>query len=95
MTVHGSKGLEFEAVHLPGLTVASFPTSNRGERCPPPKGMIDGSGDASPKEVAKRAHIRTRRNACFSWRYHAPGHTSVSTMRESNPMETIALRRHF
>ena len=57
MTVHGSKGLEFEAVHLPGLTVASFPSSNRGERCPPPIGMIDGSGDASPKEMAKRAHI--------------------------------------
>lgn len=56
MTVHGSKGLEFEAVHLPGLTVSSFPSSNRGERCPPPKGMIDGTGDASPKEVAKRAH---------------------------------------
>ena len=27
MTVHGSKGLEFEAVHVPGLTVASFPSS--------------------------------------------------------------------
>ena len=56
MTVHGSKGLEFEAVHVPGLTVASFPSSNRGERCPPPKGMIVGSGDASPKDEAKRAH---------------------------------------
>ena len=56
MTVHGSKGLEFEAVHVPGLTVASFPSTNRGERCPPPRGMIDGSGDASPKDVAKRAH---------------------------------------
>ena len=25
MTVHGSKGLEFEAVHVPGLTVVKFP----------------------------------------------------------------------
>ena len=57
MTVHGSKGLEFEAVHLPGLTVASFPSSNRGERCPPPTGMIDGSGNPSPKEMASRAHM--------------------------------------
>ena len=64
MTVHGSKGLEFEAVHVPGLTVASFPgltvasfpTSNRGKRCPPPRGMIDGSSDASPKDAAMRAH---------------------------------------
>ena len=56
MTVHGSKGLEFEAVHVPGMTVASFPSSNRGERCPPPRGMINKSGDASPKDEAKRAH---------------------------------------
>ena len=56
MTVHGSKGLEFEAVHIPGLTVASFPSSNRGQRCPPPRGMVDGAGDLSPADEAKRAH---------------------------------------
>jgi len=56
MTVHGSKGLEFEAVHVPGLTVASFPSSNRGQRCPPPNGMIDGTADISPADEAKRAH---------------------------------------
>lgn len=56
MTVHGSKGLEFEAVHVPGLTVASFPSSNRGQRCPPPTGMIDGAGNISPADEAKRAH---------------------------------------
>jgi superfamily I DNA/RNA helicase len=56
MTVHGSKGLEFEVVHVPGLTVASFPSSNRGQRCPPPTGMIDGAGNISPTDEAKRAH---------------------------------------
>lgn len=56
MTVHGSKGLEFEAVHVPGLTVASFPSSNRGQRCPPPIGMIDIAGNISPADEAKRAH---------------------------------------
>lgn len=56
MTVHGSKGLEFEAVHVPGLTVASFPSSNRGQRCPPPDGMIEGSDVLSAKEFAKQAH---------------------------------------
>jgi DNA helicase II / ATP-dependent DNA helicase PcrA len=55
MTVHGSKGLEFEAVHIPGLTVASFPSSNRGQRCPPPSGLIDGS-ELAVTEEAKRAH---------------------------------------
>ena len=56
MTVHGSKGLEFEAVHVPGLTVQSFPASNRGQRCPPPVGMIDGNAGLSVPEEARRAH---------------------------------------
>lgn len=46
MTVHGSKGLEFEAVHIPGLTVAGFPSSNRWERCPCPTGMIEDEGNS-------------------------------------------------
>ena len=56
MTVHGSKGLEFEAVHVPGLTVSSFPSNNRGQRCPPPEGMITELDGLSVKEVAKKAH---------------------------------------
>ena len=56
MTVHGSKGLEFEAVHMPGLTVSSFPSSYRGQRCPPPVGMIDGTESLSVSEAAKLAH---------------------------------------
>lgn len=55
MTVHGSKGLEFEAVHIPGLTVSSFPLSYRGQRCPPPVGMIAGS-TLSVKDEAKNSH---------------------------------------
>ncbi|MFA6180391.1 MAG: ATP-dependent DNA helicase, partial [Candidatus Methylopumilus sp.] len=42
MTIHASKGLEFEAVHLPGLTVEGIPGKYRGLRCPPPEGMIAG-----------------------------------------------------
>ncbi len=56
MTVHGSKGLEFDAVHLPGLTVASFPSSNRGHRCPPPVGMIEGTEKLTVSEAGKQAH---------------------------------------
>jgi DNA helicase II / ATP-dependent DNA helicase PcrA len=56
MTAHGSKGLEFEAVHVPGLTVSSFPSSNRGQRCPAPDGMIMGAEDLTGAEEAKRAH---------------------------------------
>lgn len=54
MTVHGSKGLEFEAVHIPGLTVSSFPSSNRGQRCPPPDGMVEGTEGLTGAEAARR-----------------------------------------
>jgi superfamily I DNA/RNA helicase len=56
MTVHGSKGLEFEAVHVPGLTLSSFPSSNRGQRCPPPDGMIEGAEGLSSVDEGKLAH---------------------------------------
>ncbi len=54
ITVHGSKGLEFEAVHIPGLTVTSFPSSYKPQRCPTPAGMIvDALG--SPADEARRS----------------------------------------
>ena len=40
MTVHASKGLEFDAVHLPGLYAGAIPSANRPPVCPPPMGMI-------------------------------------------------------
>ena len=36
MTIHGSKGLEFKAVHLPVLATRYMPASRQGARCPPP-----------------------------------------------------------
>ena len=56
MTVHGSKGLEFEAVHVPGLTRSSFPSAYRGQRCPPPAGMIEGMEGLSVKDEGKQSH---------------------------------------
>jgi superfamily I DNA/RNA helicase len=55
MTVHGAKGLEFEAVHVPGLTVSSFPAKSQGQQCPPPAGMMEGS-ELSVAEEARLAH---------------------------------------
>ncbi|RUX23021.1 ImmA/IrrE family metallo-endopeptidase [Mesorhizobium sp. M2A.F.Ca.ET.037.01.1.1] len=56
MTIHGSKGLEFEAVHLPGMTEVSIPSSYRGIRCPPPTGMITGAGMLTMDQAARLAH---------------------------------------
>jgi superfamily I DNA/RNA helicase len=46
MTMHGSKGLEFEVVHIPGLTAASLPRSPNSllaRGITPPNGMIEGA----------------------------------------------------
>lgn len=56
MTIHGSKGLEFEAVHLPGMTEVSIPSSYRAPRCPPPEGMVADDGNLSVDQAARRSH---------------------------------------
>jgi superfamily I DNA/RNA helicase len=55
MTIHASKGLEFEAVHLPGLIVTGIPGTYRGSRCPPPENMVAGA-TGSVAEQGKQAH---------------------------------------
>jgi DNA helicase II / ATP-dependent DNA helicase PcrA len=40
MTIHASKGLEFEAVHLSGLYAGAIPSANRPPACPPPINLI-------------------------------------------------------
>lgn len=41
MTVHMSKGLEFDVVHLPGLGNGMFPFTGGGSVCPAPDGMLE------------------------------------------------------
>lgn len=55
MTVHGAKGLEFPVVHLPGLNQTSLPKRFDAPRCPPPDGMIEGSG-ADAIAAARAGH---------------------------------------
>jgi superfamily I DNA/RNA helicase len=56
MTIHGSKGLEFDVVHMPGLVSSGLPGVNRTPRCVPPDGVIDGSIGRSTIEVIKAGH---------------------------------------
>jgi superfamily I DNA/RNA helicase len=65
MTVHGSKGLEFEAVHIPGLTVSSFPSAHRRPRCPAPAGMIMGAEHLTGAAEARRTHGDEEECLCF------------------------------
>ena len=56
LTIHGSKGLEFEAVHVPSMTRAQVPLQYRGVRCPPPDGMVQEAGAMSGKDYHKAIH---------------------------------------
>lgn len=40
MTIHGSKGLEFGVVHLPGMNKGTLPRAAKPPACLPPDGMI-------------------------------------------------------
>jgi hypothetical protein len=43
MTIHGSKGLEFGGVHIPGLNSDTIPRTPPAPPCPAPDGMIAGA----------------------------------------------------
>src|SRR5262245_28738953 len=81
MTVHGSKGIEFEAVHVPGLTVSSFPSANRGRRCPAPSGMVAGAEHLTGAEEAKRSHSYEEECLFFVAASRARTHLRLSLAR--------------
>lgn len=53
MTIHGSKGLEFRVVHLPGLNSDTMPKGEHLSRpkCLPPQGMIEGASGSVKDEL--------------------------------------------
>jgi hypothetical protein len=57
MTVHGSKGLEFPAVHIPGMNSDTLPRSpNQVRACAPPDKMVEGV-PGTGIEVLKAGHV--------------------------------------
>jgi DNA helicase II / ATP-dependent DNA helicase PcrA len=82
MTVHGSKGLEFEAVHVPGLTVSSFPSAHRSPRCPAPDGMIMGAEHLTGAAEARRAHRDEEECLCFVAASRARTHLRLYLARQ-------------
>ena len=55
MTMHGSKGLEFPVVHIPGMNLNTLPRSATTPACPPPPGMIAGTFEHG-RAVTDREH---------------------------------------
>lgn len=56
MTIHGSKGLEFDIVHIPGMVTSGLPRNNMAPRCVPPDGLIHGSLGLTGLEAVKAGH---------------------------------------
>lgn len=56
LTVHGSKGLEFDLVHAPGLIVTGLPRKAKLPDCPPPDGLIAGSEGMSGADACIVGH---------------------------------------
>ena len=56
LTIHGSKGLEFDTVHVPSLVVTGLPRNNRPPACPPPDGLIAGAEGMTGPQAAKAGH---------------------------------------
>lgn len=83
MTMHGSKGLEFEAVHIPGFVKTGIP-ANRGASCPVPQGMIAGAiGTVS--EEAERSHKQEQECLFFVAMSRARTHLRIySFQRQPN-----------
>lgn len=83
MTIHGSKGLEFRGVHLPGLAAGYMPARAHPVRCPPPPtlpALIAASEDHAAEEECLFfvALSRARDHLCIS---RAEKYTAV---RKSN-----------
>lgn len=76
MTVHASKGLEFEAVHVPGMVVSGFPGTNQTPRCPPPDGMIAGAEGMTGVEAVKAGHDEEEQCLFFVAMSRARSHLS-------------------
>ncbi len=56
MTIHGSKGLEFDVVHIPGMVTSGLPRNNMAPRCVPPDGLIHGSNGMTGLDAVKAGH---------------------------------------
>lgn len=63
LTMHGAKGLEFEAVHIPCMTRTRVPLSGRAMACPPPDGMVEEAASASGEDYVRQ--VREAEEECL------------------------------
>ncbi|WP_018240832.1 UvrD-helicase domain-containing protein [Ensifer sp. BR816] len=104
MTIHGAKGLEFEAVHILGLNSDTLPRTPQAPACPAPTGMITGAegsaldafrtGQAEEQECLFYVALSRARDRLF---LYAPTEKSNGHNRPLSPfldrLGTTLLRR--
>lgn len=56
LTIHASKGLEFDVVHIPGMVTSGLPRNNTPPRCLPPDGLIHAYPGKTGLEAVKAGH---------------------------------------
>ncbi|MGN6819203.1 MAG: UvrD-helicase domain-containing protein [Sphingomonas sp.] len=90
MTVHASKGLEFEAVHLPGLYAGAIPSANRPPVCPPPAGMIVQIQDEDAHEAEEECILFVALSRAKSQlRLYRPGRRGTRNANPSRFLERV------
>ncbi|WP_375461439.1 UvrD-helicase domain-containing protein [uncultured Enterovirga sp.] len=92
MTMHGSKGLEFPVVHIPGLNLNTLPRSPQAPACPPPAGLVEGA-DGRGREITDCEH-REEQECLFYVALsraedrlilYAPDRTAAGATRQRSP----------
>lgn len=101
MTIHGSKGLEFHTLHMPGMVTSGLPRNNKPPRCVPPDGLIYGSQELTGLEAVKAGHdeeeeclffvaLSRARNKLFLY-----SSSVQSNGNRRNPSKFISPIKHF
>ncbi|ATQ69058.1 MULTISPECIES: UvrD-helicase domain-containing protein [Methylosinus] len=92
MTMHGSKGLEFPVVHIPGMNLNTLPRSPQAPACPPPAGLVKGA-DGRGREITDREQ-REEQECLFyvalsraedTLILYAPDRTAAAATRQPSP----------
>jgi DNA helicase II / ATP-dependent DNA helicase PcrA len=89
LTVHASKGLEFDSVYMPTLGRGIFPANPQGRPCPPPPRMVDASPQQHDAEEACLFFVALSRAMDFLCLSRAERYSSARRTNPSPLLETI------
>lgn len=90
LTVHASKGLEFDSVYMPVLGRGIFPASPQWRPCPPPPRMVDISPQQHEAEEACLFFVGLSRATDFLCLSRAERYSAVRGRKPSTLLEDIA-----